>query len=921
MKVFKKIAIATFVAASLTAMSAYAEQVQVSKDIVQQAISLPAGVTAGPSVEGVSEYKLSNGLRVVLFPDASKATATVNMTYLVGSRHENYGETGMAHLLEHLIFKGSKNFPDPTKEFTNRGFNMNGSTWLDRTNYFVSFTATEDNLAFALAWSADAMRNSFIAQKDLDSEMSVVRNEYEMGENSPQSVLMKRLQSMIYDWHNYGKSTIGNRSDIENVEIANLQAFYHRYYRPDNAVLTVSGKFDPQKTLDLIVKDFGSIENPKETLAKEWTVEPTADGERNFEIRRRGESQLIAVGYRIPSALHADMPALEVAVDVLTDTPNGRLYDALVKTGLATNVYGYAVGAKDPGFVMFGATVKKGESIEKVKEKLLQTIEEAFKKSPVTEKELNRAKSQTETQFERAFSDPEDFGVGLSEFIALGDWRLFFYSRDKAAEVTAKEADEVASKYFVRDNRVVGVFVPDDNQKRATIPSAPSAEEVLASYKPKGSAEIIEAFDASFDNLNKRTIRFNVGDLKVALLPKKTRGQTVTVAMKFKWGDEKNLANKETVASLASAMLSRGTSKMTREQIEDRMTELKMQGGLSGFVTTKDNLPEALKLVADVYKNANYPDAEFKQLTKQMTVMMQSMLDKPDSLANEAIAQHFNVYPKGDVRHSLTMKENIEKINEAKLQDLIDFHKNYMGTARGEISIVGDFDPKVIEEIIRKDFTNFQSKEHYGEIVYEYKPVKATRIVIDTPEKENATIVARSVFPIKDTDVDAPALMVANWILGGGFGLSNRLIDRLRQKEGLSYGAGSGVRIPTKGNNGAFVFRAIVAPQNALKAEASAKDVIATAVKDGFTDQEVKEAIKGILQAQEAARAQDGVVAGSWLEKLDLGRDWNFSKHRAEKIASLTTEEVNAALRKYIKPDEITFVIAADQSKTKQAAK
>ncbi len=917
MKVFKKIAVASMVAASLTVMNVYADPVQAEKASIQQTIKLPAGVSAGPAVEGVFEYRLSNGLRVVLFPDASKATATVNMTYLVGSRHENYGETGMAHLLEHLIFKGSKNYPDPTKEFTNRGFNMNGSTWLDRTNYFVSFTATEDNLAFALAWSADAMRNSFIAKKDLDSEMSVVRNEYEMGENSPQSVLMKRLQSMIYDWHNYGKSTIGNRSDIENVEIENLQAFYHRYYRPDNAVLTVSGKFDLQKTLDLIAKDFGSIENPKETLAKEWTVEPTADGERSFEIRRRGESQLIAVGYRIPSALHADMPAIEVAVDVLTDTPNGRLYDALVKTGLATNVYGYAVGAKDPGFVMFGATVKKGESLDVVKEKLLQTIEDAFKKVPVTEKELKRAKSQTQTQFERAFSDPEDFGVGLSEFIALGDWRLFFYSRDKAAEVTAKQADEVASKYFVRDNRVVGVFIPDENQKRADIPKAPSASEILASYTPKAEGEVIEAFDASFDNLNKRTIRFNAGNLKVALLPKKTRGQTVTVAMKFKWGDEKNLANKETVASLSSAMLSRGTDKMTREQIEDKMTELKMQGGLGGFVTTRENLPKALELVADIYKNAAYPESEFTQLKKQMSVMMQSMLDKPDSLANDAISQHFNVYPKGDVRHSLSMKESIEKINQTKLEDLIDFHKKFMGTARGEIAIVGDFDPKVVEEIIRKDFTNYQSKEHYEQIIYEYKPVKATRIVIDTPEKENATIMARSVFPIKDTDEDAPALMVANWILGGGSGLSNRLIDRLRQKEGLSYGAGSGVRIPSKGNNGVFVFRAIVAPQNVLKAEASAKDVIATAVKDGFTEEEVKEAIKGILQAQAAARAQDGTVAGSWLDKLDTGRDWTFSKQRAEKIAKLTTEEVNAALRKYIKPEEITFVIAADQSKAK----
>ena len=206
------------------------------------------------TVEGITEYRLDNGLRVVLYPDASKPTATVNMTYLVGSRQENYGETGMAHLLEHLMFKGSKNYPNPTAEFTKRGFRMNGSTWLDRTNYFVSFTANDDNMKWALGWQADAMTNSFIARKDLDTEMTVVRNEYEMGENKPISVMLKRMQSVLFDWQSYGRSTIGARSDIENVEIENLQAFYHRYYQPDNAVLTVSGKFDEEKVLGWTIR-------------------------------------------------------------------------------------------------------------------------------------------------------------------------------------------------------------------------------------------------------------------------------------------------------------------------------------------------------------------------------------------------------------------------------------------------------------------------------------------------------------------------------------------------------------------------------------------------------------------------------------------------------------------------------------------
>ncbi|MBQ8829777.1 MAG: insulinase family protein [Burkholderiaceae bacterium] len=907
MNTIKKITIATCMATTVVSAGATIS--------VENKMNLPENIVVGPTVEGITEYRLANGLKVILFPDASKATATVNMTYLVGSRHENYGETGMAHLLEHLLFKGSKNYPDPTKEFTRRGFSMNGSTWLDRTNYYVSFNATEDNLQWALGWMADAMRNSFIAQKDLDSEMSVVRNEYEMGENSPPRVMMKRMQSMIYDWHNYGKSTIGNRSDIENVEIRNLQGFYQQFYRPDNAVLTVSGKFDVTKVLGWIFRDFSSIENPKQTLPKEWTVEPTADGERYFEIRRRGESQLVSVAYRIPSALHADMAAIETAVDILSDTPTGRLYDALVKTGLATNVYGYAIGAQKPGYVMFGAVVKKGEPIEKVKNVLIQTIETSFEEKPITTKELERSKLESATSYERMLADPQEFGIGLSEFIALGDWRLFFYSRDRMAKVTTEQADSVASRYFVRDNRVVGVFLPEENPKRAVIPSAPSAEELLASYVPKTEGDVAESFEASFDNLNQRTERLRIGNLEVALLPKKTRGKTVTVSMHFDWGSEKSLFNQSMNSRLATAMLTRGTSTKNREQIEDEMTQLKMQGGLTSFVTTAENLPKALKLVADLWKHSAFPTSEFEQLKKQLVVATQSQLDKPDALAIEAINQHFNTYPKGDIRHKSSLKEVLTQLNDTSLESVKNFHKTMMGTARGQIAIVGDFDPKIVTEILKDDFSTFVSKADYQRIVHEYRPVQATRIVIDTPEKENANLIAKSVFPISDTDADAPALMVANWILGGGTGLSNRLIDRLRQKEGLSYGAGSSVIIPSKGNNGMFVFRAIVAPQNLLKAEASAKDVIEQALKNGFTETEVTEAKKGLIQAKGVARAQDSVIVASWLAKMKEGRDWNFSRDLEKKIEALTTSDVNTAFRKYIKPNEITWVLAGDQSK------
>ncbi len=228
-----------------------------------QRSAAPVKVT---EVEGITEYRLANGLKVLLFPDPSKPTITVNITYLVGSRHEGYGETGMAHLLEHMLFKGSPEHKDIPSEFNKYGARFNGTTSEDRTNYYELFQASDERLEWALSLEADRMVNSFVARKDLDTEMTVVRNEYEMGENSPTGVLIKRLQSIAYDWHNYGNSTIGNRSDIENVEIANLQAFYRTYYQPDNAVLLIAGKFEPAKALQLVTKHFGAIPRPTRKL-------------------------------------------------------------------------------------------------------------------------------------------------------------------------------------------------------------------------------------------------------------------------------------------------------------------------------------------------------------------------------------------------------------------------------------------------------------------------------------------------------------------------------------------------------------------------------------------------------------------------------------------------------------------------------
>ena len=909
---------------SLIAPSAWAQnrtKPTVSKRVAKV---VPAGPVKAPvatvvekvtSVEGITEYRLSNGLRVLLFPDQSKPTITVNITYLVGSRHENYGETGMAHLLEHLLFKGTPRFPKIDQGFNERGMRPNGSTWLDRTNYFELFQASDDNLKWALEMEADRMVNSFVAKKDLDSEMTVVRNEYESGENAPFSVMLKRMQSIAFDWHNYGNSTIGNRSDIENVKIENLQAFYRRYYQPDNAVLLVAGKFDETQTLAWIKNYFGPIAKPTRVLPKLWTVEPAQDGERTFYVRRSGNIQLVALGYKVPSGLHPDSSPLGFANSVLTNTPSGRLHKALVETGKAAQVFGFPLEGVDSGLHLLGAAVKKGEPLEPVRDELARIVEE-FYKNPPTAEEMARVRVASAKSYEHALNNHENIGVQLSEYIALGDWRLFFYSRDSEAGVTPEQVQKAAQNYYRRDNRVVGFFVPEDAPQRAAITAPPTAAEVLKDFKPKAAGAQAEAFDPSNINIDKRTKRVNIGGLKVALLHKKNRGETVNLSLRFHTGDETTLFGKSAAQGFAAAMLARGSRTLSRTEIADTFDKLKVTGGVNGLSasmqTTKPNLAAAIRLAAQVMREPTFPEAEFEQLRKQSITGLEAQRSDPNALARVAMAKHFNTYPKGDPRYAADIDESIADIKALTLAEVKKFHQDFYGANRGELAIVGDFDEAEILSAVREAFAGWQTAMPYQRLDGVYRDVAAVNKAIETPDKENAYFSARINIDMNEDDADYPALVLMNYMMGGGAGLNSRLAERIRQKEGLSYGVGSGLSINTLDRDGNWSVGAIAAPQNVAKVEAAFLDEVAKALKDGFTEKELSTAKSGFLQQRLQSRAQDGTLAGRWLSYLFYGQTFARSQAFEDKVMTLTTGDVVAAMRKYIDPAKITIVKAGD---------
>jgi len=904
----------------LTAPGANAQPAQAAaaaKQPVAKALTLPKGVTLGPSVEGITEYRLANGLKVLLFPDASRPTVTVNVTYLVGSRHENYGETGMAHLLEHLVFKGARNNKDITRQFAERGMQFNGTTSSDRTNYFESFQASKENLDWALQMEADRMVNSFISGADLTSEMTVVRNEYESGENNPFGVLFKRMQSVAYDWHSYGRSPIGNRSDIENVRIKNLQDFYRTYYQPDNAVLLVAGKFDQAATLANINRLFGAIPKPKRVLPPFWTVEPTQDGERSFAVRRQGDVQIVAVGYKIPSDLHPDAEALGFASTILGSAPHGRLHKLLVESGKASQVFSFGQTGYAPGLQMFGAVVKKGEPIEPVREALLAAVEELATKPP-TKEELERVRLMWLNSVERNLNEPQEVGKALSEPISLGDWRLYFLSRDRVQKMSAEQIAAGAARYYLRSNRTVGTFIPEEASPRAALPTAPSAVEALKDFKPATSNLVAEDFDPSQANIMQRTLLSTAGGMKLALLPKKNRGETVTVDLRQHVGDEKSLFGKGMLTGLMVSLPMRGTTRYSRAQLADEFNRLKMVGVPTSFQTTRANLPEALKLAAHVLKEPSFPESEFEQLRQQLLVSFEAGRNEPQSVAGYALAHHFDRYPRGDVRYVGTLDETIDDVKKLQLDEVKAFHRDFYGASPAEMAIVGDFDPQEIAPLVTELFGDWRARQPFAPVLDTHADVKPVTLVLNTPDKENGVYTARLNVDLNVDDADYPALTLANYIFGDG-GLKSRLMDRIRQKDGLSYGGGSNLSPGTLDRAGSFSVSAIAAPQNLARVDAAVRAELAGAIKDGFSAEELAGAKSGIMQQRLQARTDDSELASGWTGFLYRNKTYEWSAEFERKLNAVTLTELNAAWRKAVDPAKLSVVMAGDQEKVKTA--
>ncbi len=911
--------------------------------------SLPTGVRKLSSAGGITEYLFPNGLRVLLYPNPANPKVTVNVTYLVGSRHEGYGETGMAHLLEHLDFIETTSGRQIKNEIVSKGAAWNGTTSFDRTNYYETVPASDDNLKWALGLEADRMVNIKFTKQILDTEMTVVRNEFERGENSPQSILRERVEATAYLWHNYGKSTIGSKDDLEKVPVERLAAFYRKFYQPDNAVLVLTGRLDETKTLQFVADSIGRIPRPTRQLDQTYTVEPPQDGERFVELRRVGEGKDVVIAYHGPAAGHPDSAALQVLAGIMSGggggrggrgggSGEGRLAKALVDTKKADSASMSFRALHDPGLIMLNASLNKDQSLDDARKALIETLEGIIA-NPPTKEETERVTTGLLRNLENSLSDPQAIATGaLNEAIAQGDWRLMFLQHDRLKDVSPLDVVRVAKTYLKASNRTVGYYMPDAAPDRTVVPPTPDLTSLLKNYKSTVVISHAEVFDPTPANIEGRVMRSKLTNgMKVVLLPKKTEAEMVEATIELRFGDASSLVGKNAAAQIAGSLLNSGTKTKTREQLADAMRGLNARvqvsgGGGGGFgggrgggrggggggvntasatiVAPASNFIAALKLAAEMLKEPAFAQTEFDRTLQPRIKALDSPQTEPTQLATERLNRRLSPWKKGEVLYSQTREEQLAELRKVTLEDVKTFHAQFYGANYGVFAVVGPVDQAAVKAAADELFGRWNTSMAYKPIIPSYQPVTSTNQKIETPDKANAQFEAGLRVKLSQNDPDYPAMVLAGYMFGGP--ITSHISDRIRNREGLSYGANARLAVPGEGDSALLSGTVSLNPVNGPKVEFSFKDELARTLKEGFTAKEVEEAKKAYLDNQLVSRSQDAALLSLLALNEQLGRTMKWNDDLEKKIAALTPDQITAAFRKHVDPAALSIVKAGD---------
>jgi zinc protease len=884
---------------------------------------------------GIEEYLYQpNGMNVLLLQDNASPVVTVQIVYRVGSKNEVLGNTGSTHLLEHLMFKGTTNFNkkngnDITNALQNTGAQLNATTWYDRTNYFE--TLPSDKIGLALQIEADRMRNSLLLKEDKDAEMTVVRNEFERDENDPNRLLDKEIWSAAYIAHPYHHSTIGWKSDIEKAPIEVLRNFYDTYYWPDNATLTIIGDFQKENVFLLIEKYFGKITRAPNVMPQPYTDEPQQYGPRKIIVKKPGELGVINKAYKIPGALHEDLPALNVLGEIIGSGPSAILNKTFVDSRLGIYAFATASNFKEVNLFTIGVGFPITSKHDYIDAKISEVIAK-IQKDGVTQDDVNRVVAQISAQTILGRDGSGVIASGLNKAIAVGDWTDYVTGVDRLKKVTPADVLRVAQKYLVEDQSTTAYFIPKQSGNNAgqdeakannfmaengpfyyRDPKHDQAEEssnVFSAEQNKSEKVLAVKDDNAIEKKASSYTREKVTGIDVVSV-KTSAKDFVTVAASISLGNFANENNNTMIPSLTTAMLAKGTMLNDKFKFSEKLQKLgvNLNVGASttkiniGFKCLKKDLDQVIALLAEELRFPLFDKTEFENLKQQFIGNTKQGLNDPNTRGSIALAQA--IYPKENPNYSVTIEEDLANIKNASLEDLKAFHKKYFGPVSMHLVIVGDTEGTNLNASLKKSFKNWNSG--IAETLKFEEVVKSTSKtdVITIAEKPSAELFIGQYTGLKRADADYIPFYIANYTLGAGF--AGRLMQTVRDKDGLTYSISSslGGNITT---GGYWFVNASFNPTLFQKGLDATMVQVDKWVKDGITEKELENKKTNLIGSFKVGMATTTGMARTILSFVERDLEPSYIEQYPKDVEKVTLKQVNDAIKKYIQLDKMIIV-------------
>jgi zinc protease len=880
-----------------------------------RAAASPAQSPASALTAGVQETVLPNGLTLLVKEVRSAPVVSFFVWYRAGSRNEHTGITGVSHLLEHMLFKGTKRYrlgEIPRTLYLN-GAASNASTYYDWTNYYA--TIASDRLELAVQIEADRMVNSRIDKADLDSEMTVVRSELEGGENSPGRLLWQAVASTAFHAHPYRWPVIGWRSDVENMGHEALLRYYRTHYGPNNAVAVVVGDVAAAEALRIVRKHFGPIKPiPKPPAVH--TVEPPQRGERRVIVRRAGSLPMAMVAWKVPDGLHPDSYALDVLGGVLGEGRTSRLYQALVEKGVASRTDAGSPSLRDPSIFYVSATARPGVTAERLEAALLEEVERVVA-APVTAEELARTQRRAETAFVFQTSSVTAQARQLGSWAMIGDWRYLETYLDRVKALTPADVHAVARRYFVADARTVGHFVPAEG---GGAPPPPPREASARVDRPKrGDRPIPLPRPSTAKAPNRQVSRFTLDNGISIIVQESSATPTFALRANLPAGGLVEPRDRPGVSGMTASMLSRGTERRTAREFATALEDVGASLGagsdtltttVTGAALTRD-FDLVLDLFAEILRQPSFPIDEMERLKGEALAGIVQAKSNPDRVADRAFDRI--VYPVDHPLRPHTFEEMEAAVTALTRDHLVGFHRRQFGPDRMIVVVVGDVTPDRVRDALQKRFGDWPRNPGALPLVPPDLPLLQTApaaLQIPIPDKSQSSIVWGHAGGLRRKDPDFYATQVMGLVLGGG-ALVSRLGNAIRDEQGLAYSVYS--YFDASLHPGPFRTVLGTNPTNTKKALAALEAEIQRIRRDGVTAREVDEAVAYLTGRFPLRLETNGGVSEILLGMEFYGLGDDYIDRYADYYRAVTVPQVNAAARAHLHPDRAAVVIAGPQ--------